>query len=47
MDCSCRGHGVESTDYCNCESSTCQDTDGSPSALINEDHDNVLVLAKL
>ena len=37
--CSCRGHGVECTDYCNCDPSKCENTDGSPSALINEDLD--------
>ena len=39
--CSCRGHGVECTDYCNCDPSKCVNTDGSPSALINEDLDTV------
>ena len=38
--CSCRGHGVGCTDYCNCDLGICQNTDGSPSALINEDLDN-------
>ena len=42
--CSCRGHGVECTDYCNCDPSKCENTDGSPSALVNEDLDNELVL---
>ena len=41
--CSCRGHRVGCTDYCNCDLSICQNTDGSPSALINEDLDNELV----
>ena len=27
------------TDYCNCDPSKCENTDGSPSALINEDLD--------
>ena len=44
--CSYRGHGVECTDYCNCDPSKCENTDGSPSALINENLDNELVLVK-
>ena len=41
--CSCRGHGVECTDYCNCDPSKCENTDGPPPALINEDLDYELV----
>ena len=36
-------HGVECTDYCNCDPSKCENTDGPPPALINEDLDYELV----
>ena len=42
--CSSKRHGVECTDYCNCDPSKCENNEGSPSALINEDLDNELVL---
>ena len=37
---------VECTDYFNCDPSKFENTDGSPSALINEDLDNELALVK-
>ena len=36
-------HGVECTDYCNCDPSKCENTDGPPPALIDEDLDYELV----